>query len=89
MTDVTPEGIEVPGGYLDPIPQPEEHPDEKPSNMDDNGVLHFGIVLPRKEDPDVCGGCGALWPCDGAVLLGLVTLPEEDPADVPKHAAPE
>lgn len=71
---VTPEGLHVPGGYLNPHPEPDHEDQGPPINVDDDGVAHFGMILPGDE-PDVCGGCRRPWPCEKAVMLHVAPAP--------------
>lgn len=66
-------------GYLvpdaPPIPEADEPADERPTNVDDLGRAHFGVLYPDGEER--CGGCNNRWPCDDAVHLLVLPPPPE------------
>jgi hypothetical protein len=44
-----------------------------PSNVDGQGVAHFGVIAAGASGA-TCGGCGQTWPCEGAQLLSVAPL---------------
>lgn len=51
------------------------------ANVDDDGVAHFLLITPDPAEPDICGGCKVVWPCDKRVGVQVGELIAPDPGE--------